>query len=50
VLDLPDVKARLEGSFVDPMPRGPQAFSNYLNEEIARWKSVVKETGVTINS
>ncbi|WP_431120942.1 tripartite tricarboxylate transporter substrate binding protein [Variovorax paradoxus] len=50
VLDLPDVKARLESSFVDPMPRGPQAFSKYLNEEIVRWKSVVKETGVTINS
>jgi len=32
------------------MPRGPQAFSKYLNEEIVRWKSVVKETGVTINS
>lgn len=50
VLDLPEVKARLGSSFVDPMPRGPQAFSRFLNEEIARWKSVVKQTGLTISS
>lgn len=50
VLDMPEVHARLAASFIDPMPRGPQAFSKYLNEEIARWKSVVKQTGVTANS
>lgn len=45
VLKLPEVQAKLGSSFVDPMPRGPQAFSKFLNEEIARWKSVVKQTG-----
>jgi tripartite-type tricarboxylate transporter receptor subunit TctC len=50
VLELPEVQAKLGSSFVDSMPRGPQAFSKFLNEEIARWKSVVKQTGVTISS
>ncbi len=50
VLDLPEVKTRLAGSFIDPMPRGPQAFSRYLNEEITRWKSVASQTGVTASS
>ena len=50
VLDLPDVKAKLAVAFIDPMPRGPQAFSKYLNEEISRWQSVVKQTGFVLNS
>jgi tripartite-type tricarboxylate transporter receptor subunit TctC len=50
VLALPDVKSKLAGAFIDPMPMGPQAFSKYLAEEIARWQTVVKQTGVTLNN
>lgn len=49
-LDLPDVKAKLAGAFIDPMPAGPQAFAKFLGEEIARWQSVAKQTGITVNS
>lgn len=49
VLDQPDVKAKLSEAFIDPMPRGPLAFSNFLSEEMARWQSVVKQTGVSLN-
>ena len=50
VLDLPEVKARLADAFIDPMPRGSQAFAKHLNDEIARWQAVVKQTGFTLNS
>lgn len=46
VLKLPDVQSRLTDAFIAPMPAGPQAFSAYLVEEIARFKDVVKQTGV----
>jgi len=50
VLELPEVKAKLAESFIDPMPRGPQAFSKYLNAEIVQWKAVVSQTGFKLNS
>lgn len=50
VLELPDVKAKLTASFIDPMPHGPQAFSKYLSEEIARWQSIVKQTGIKLQN
>ena len=49
-VSLDDVKAKLAGSFIDPMPGGPQAFSKFLTEEIARWQSVVKQAGITVTS
>ena len=49
VLELPDVQTRLATAFIDPMPRGSQAFSKFMNEEIVRFKDVVKQTGVTQN-
>ncbi len=36
--------------FIDPMPRGSRAFAKHLNDEIARWQAVVKQTGFTLNS
>lgn len=50
VAKLPDVQSRFANAFVDPMPTGPQAFSKHLKDEIARYKDVVKQTGVTQNS
>lgn len=49
VVELPEVRGKLEGSYIDPLPPGPQAFSKFLGEEMARWQSVVKEAGVTAN-
>lgn len=50
VLDLPEVKTRLAEVFIDPMPRGPQAFSKYLTAEILQWQSVVTQTGFKLNN
>lgn len=49
-LKLPDVQNRLSDAFIASMPPGPQAFSAFLVEEIARFKDVVKQTGMTQNS
>lgn len=50
VLELPDVKARLTTAFIDPMPRGPQPFAAFLSDEITRWQTVAKQTGVSQSS
>lgn len=50
VQNLPEVQAKLATAFIDPMPRGPQAFSKFLTEEITRWQGVAKQTGGTQNS
>lgn len=49
VMDLPDVKSRLGEAFIDTMPRGPAAFAKFMNDDIARWQSIVKQTGFTLN-
>ncbi|MNE90159.1 hypothetical protein D3C80_1876430 [compost metagenome] len=50
MLDLPAVQAKFSGAFIDPMPRGPQAFSKFTHEEMTRFRDVVKQTGVTQSS
>lgn len=50
VLDLPEVKSRLSEAFIDGMPRGPAAFTKFMNDDLARWQSIVKQTGFTPNS
>jgi tripartite-type tricarboxylate transporter receptor subunit TctC len=45
VLDLPEVKSKFADAFIDPMPRGPQALSAFLDAETRQWKSVVAQTG-----
>ncbi|MDB5744008.1 MAG: hypothetical protein JWR68_2323 [Polaromonas sp.] len=48
VLNMPEVKTRLADAFIDPMPKGSQAFSEFLQADIDRWRSVVKQTGFTL--
>lgn len=49
VMDMPDVKSRLGEAFIDTMPRGPAVFARFMNDDIARWQSIVKQTGFTLN-
>ena len=48
-LDDADIKARFDETFLDPMPRGEQAFAKFLAEEIAQWKAVATQTGVVVD-
>ncbi|MEH3086898.1 MAG: tripartite tricarboxylate transporter substrate binding protein [Xylophilus ampelinus] len=43
----PEVQARFVGAYIDPLPPGPQAFSKFLSDEMARWQAVAKQAGVT---
>jgi tripartite-type tricarboxylate transporter receptor subunit TctC len=50
VLDLPEFKTKMAEAYIDPTPRGPQVFSQYLSAEIQQWRSVVTQTGFKLNS
>ncbi len=51
-VDNPAIQKRLEELGLDIVPaerRSPEYLSKYLPEEIARWKKVVKDAGITVN-
>jgi tripartite-type tricarboxylate transporter receptor subunit TctC len=45
-LNDPGLRARLHESGTTPSPSSPDAFGNYLREEISRWATVIKEKGL----
>ncbi|WP_295542129.1 tripartite tricarboxylate transporter substrate binding protein [uncultured Pseudacidovorax sp.] len=49
-LEQPEIKAKLAGAYIDPLPGGPAAFAQFLAEDIARWQAVVRQTGISLNS
>jgi tripartite-type tricarboxylate transporter receptor subunit TctC len=47
ILDLADVKARLDAMGLETQPGSPEAFAAYLKSEVAKWAKIVKTTGIT---
>jgi tripartite-type tricarboxylate transporter receptor subunit TctC len=47
-LQHPDVKAKLAAQGAEPLGSTPAEYAAYVKKEIARWGSVVKASGVTI--
>jgi tripartite-type tricarboxylate transporter receptor subunit TctC len=47
ILDLADVKARLDAMGLETKPGSPEAFAAYLMAEVAKWAKIVKTTGIT---
>jgi tripartite-type tricarboxylate transporter receptor subunit TctC len=47
ILDLADVKARLDAMGLETQPGSPEAFAAYLRSEVAKWAKIVKTTGIT---
>jgi tripartite-type tricarboxylate transporter receptor subunit TctC len=45
-LNEPELRARLHNAGTTPAPSTPEAFGNYLREEIARWGKVIREKGI----
>jgi len=43
----PDLRAQLRESGTTPAPSSPQQFEAYLRHEIARWRAVIREKGLT---
>lgn len=48
ILALPDVKAKLTEMQFEVTPSTPEEFGRFMGEEITRWATVIKETGVTV--
>jgi tripartite-type tricarboxylate transporter receptor subunit TctC len=49
VLDMPDVKAKLLPQFIFPASNTPEEFGAFIREDLARWKKVVDDAGLTLN-
>lgn len=46
ILKMPDVAERFAGLGADPVGNSPEAFGQYIREEIVKWHKVVKSAGL----
>ncbi len=46
-LRAPDLRAQLRDSGTTPAPSSPQQFEAYMRAEIARWRAVIRDKGLT---
>jgi tripartite-type tricarboxylate transporter receptor subunit TctC len=50
ILAAPDVAAKLESMGIDPArPNGPDAFATFMRDDVARWKSVVRQANIAVD-
>jgi tripartite-type tricarboxylate transporter receptor subunit TctC len=50
ILATPDVVAKLESMGIDPAkPNGPDAFGTFMKDDVARWKSVVRQANIEVD-
>ncbi len=47
-LAAPDLKERLSGEALDPMPMTPEQFGRYIREDIAKWTQLAKAKNIEI--
>ncbi len=48
-LAAPDLKDRLSGEALDPMPMSPDDFGRYIREDIAKWSALAKARNIEID-
>jgi tripartite-type tricarboxylate transporter receptor subunit TctC len=48
VLQMPEVRERLEALTFEPIGGSPQQFAEYVRSEVAKWALVVKQTGAKL--
>jgi len=48
LLDNPELKERLSGEALEPMPMSPEAFGKYIRDDIERWSRLAKERNISI--
>jgi tripartite-type tricarboxylate transporter receptor subunit TctC len=46
----PDFRQKLAAEAVEPVQMSPEAFTGYVNSDIARWKKLVKDRGLEIEA
>jgi tripartite-type tricarboxylate transporter receptor subunit TctC len=44
----PELRERLAGEALEPMPMAPAEFGQYMRDDIARWSKVAKERGIEL--
>ena len=48
MLEAPDLRERLAGEALEPMPMSPDQFGQYIRDDIARWSKLAKERGIEL--
>jgi tripartite-type tricarboxylate transporter receptor subunit TctC len=48
LLENPELRERLSGEALEPMPMSPDEFGRYIREDIAKWTRVAKERNIAI--
>jgi tripartite-type tricarboxylate transporter receptor subunit TctC len=48
LLENPELKERLSGEALEPMPMSPEAFGKYIRDDIDRWSRLAKERNISI--
>jgi len=48
LLENPELRERLSGEALEPMPMSPDEFARYIRDDIAKWSRVAKERNISI--
>jgi tripartite-type tricarboxylate transporter receptor subunit TctC len=48
MLQDPDLRERLSGEALEPMPMTPEQFGYYMRDDIAHWAKLAKERNIEI--
>ena len=49
MLSLPEAKQRLAEQGAEPAPNAPEAFTSFVNADIAKWLALARKTGIRLN-
>ena len=48
-IESPDLRERLSGEALEPMPLSPEQFAQYIRDDIARWSKLARARNIQIN-
>jgi tripartite-type tricarboxylate transporter receptor subunit TctC len=48
LLETPELRERLSGEALEPMPMSPEQFGQYMRDDIAQWSKLAKERNIAI--
>jgi tripartite-type tricarboxylate transporter receptor subunit TctC len=49
MLEGTDLRERLSGEALEPMPMTPEQFGRYIRDDVARWSRLAKERNIQIS-